>query len=215
MGIQVVTLERVKEQAFAQDILAFATDRYKATVTKGWKVMVQHVSDPARWIDLYDAARYTGQDPETWLNCDAWSMAWDEPVAGGCVHATSRTRRKQLARRMELENFDPVMTEKAINYDLLILVNDSYASYLASRFQLEDYLLYLLTHECMHFVEDWSKKHLVLDDVPPSQDQQVVTTLSAYVESVGGWDIFKRLYGLTSECGAMTCPAILRQSSLY
>ena len=180
-------------------MLAFATDMYNAATTKGWKVMVHHVSDPTRWIDLYDAARYSGQDPVTWLNCDAWSMAWDEPVAGGWVHATSRTRRKQLARRMELENFDPGMTAKAINYDLLILVNDSYASYLASRFQLEGYLLYLLAHECLHFVEDWSGKYLVVDDVPPSQDQQVVTTLSAYVESVGGWDIFKRLYGLTSE----------------
>jgi len=199
MGIQVVTLERVKEQAFARDMLAFATDMYNAATTKGWKVMVHHVSDPTRWIDLYDAARYSGQDPVTWLNCDAWSMAWDEPVAGGWVHATSRTRRKQLAKRMELENFDPGMTAKAINYDLLILVNDSYASYLASRFQLEGYLLYLLAHECLHFVEDWSGKYLVVDDVPPSQDQQVVTTLSAYVESVGGWDIFKRLYGLTSE----------------
>ena len=199
MGIQVVTLERVKEQAFARDMLAFATDMYNAATTKGWKVIVHHVSDPTRWIDLYDAARYSGQDPVTWLNCDAWSMAWDEPVAGGWVHATSRTRRKQLAKRMELENFDPGMTAKAINYDLLILVNDSYASYLASRFQLEGYLLYLLAHECLHFVEDWSGKYLVVDDVPPSQDQQVVTTLSAYVESVGGWDIFKRLYGLTSE----------------
>jgi hypothetical protein len=202
MGIQLATLERLKEQAFAEDILAFAADKYNAATTKGWKVMVHHVSDPTRWIDLYDAARYTGQDAVTWLNCDAWSMAWDEPVAGGWVHATNLARRKQLARRMELENFDPGMTAKAINYDLLILVNDSYASYLASRFQLEGYLLYLLTHECLHFVEDWSGKYLVVDDVPPWQDQQVVTTLSAYVENVGGWDIFKQLYGLTSEAAS-------------
>jgi hypothetical protein len=106
------------------------------------------------------------------------------------------------------------MTAKAINYDLLILVNDSYASYLASRFHLEGYLLYLLTHECLHFVEDWSGKQLVLDDVPPWQDQQVVLTLCAYVESVG-WDAFKRRYGLTSEFKAIICPATLRQSNLF
>ena len=107
MGIQLVTLERVKEQAFAQDILAFATAKYKAATTKGWRVMVQHVSDPVRWMDLYDAARYSGQDPATWPTCDAWSMAWDEPVAGGWVHTTDPRRRKMLARRMELENVDP------------------------------------------------------------------------------------------------------------
>jgi hypothetical protein len=44
MGIQLATLERLKEQAFAQDILAFATDRYDVATTKGWKVIVHHVS---------------------------------------------------------------------------------------------------------------------------------------------------------------------------
>jgi len=121
-------------------------------------------------------------------------MAWDEPVAGGWVHTTSPRRRKNLARRMELENFDSAITAKAINYDLLVFVNDSYASYLARRFQLEGYLLYLLTHECLHFVADWSGKNLVVDDVPPWQDQQVVTTLSAYVQNVGGWNTFKERY---------------------
>jgi len=194
LGIQLVTLERVKEQTFARDILAFATDRYKAAATKGWKVMVHHVSDPVRWIDLYDVARYSGQDPETWPNCDAWSMAWDEFVAGGWVHSTSPRRRRMLARRMELENSDPAMTAKAINYDLLVFVNDSYASYLATRFQLGGYLLCLLTHECLHFVEDWSGKHLLVDDVPPWQDQQVVSILSAYIKNVGGWNTFKQRY---------------------
>lgn len=194
MGIQLVTLKPVKEQTFAQDVLAFATVRFKATVTKGWKVMVQHVSDPVRWVDLYDVARYTGQDPAGWPSCDAWSMAWDEPVEGGWVHATSPERRKQLARRMEMEGFDLVMTAKAVNYDLLIFLNDSYATYLAKVLQLEGYFLYLITHECLHFLEDWSGRHLVVDDVPPWQDQQVVTTLSSYVESVGGWDAFKQRY---------------------
>jgi hypothetical protein len=194
MGIQLATFERIKEQAFAQDILAFATDRYNATTTKGWNVMVHHVSDPARWIDLFDTARYSGRDPETWPNCDAWSMAWDEPVAGGWVHTTSPRRRKNLARRIELENFDPAIAANAINFDLLVFVHDSYANYLARRFQLETYAFYLLTHECLHSVEDWSGKHLVVDDVPPWEDQQVVTTLQAYVETVGGLDAFKQLY---------------------
>jgi hypothetical protein len=121
-------------------------------------------------------------------------MAWDEPIAGGWIHTTSPRRRKMLAKRMELENFDPAMTAKAINYDLLVFVNDSYADYLARRFQLEGYLVYLLAHECLHFTEDWSGKHLVVDDVPPGQDQQVVATLQAYVEHVGGWNTFKQLY---------------------
>jgi hypothetical protein len=194
LGIQLAAFERFKEQAFARDILAFATAKYNAAMTKGWKVMVHHVSDPTRWIDLYDAARYSGQDPETWPNCDAWSMAWDEPVAGDWAHTTSPRRRRILAKRMELENYDAAMAAKAINYDLLVFVNDSYASYLAKRFHLEGYFLYLLTHECLHFAEDWSGKHLVVDDVPPSQDQQVVTTLQAYVEHVGGWNTFKQLY---------------------
>jgi len=43
-------------------------------------------------------------------------------------------------------------------------------------------------------VQDWSGRHLVVDDVPPWQDQQVVSVLSAYVENVGGWKTFKRRY---------------------
>jgi hypothetical protein len=69
-------------------------------------------------------------------------MAWDEPVGTGWVHTTDVRRRRMLARRMELENFDRAIAAKAINYDLLIFVNDCYASYLARRFQLERYLLY-------------------------------------------------------------------------
>jgi hypothetical protein len=156
--------------------------------------MVQHISDPARWIDLYDAARYSGSDAATWLASDAWSMAWDEPVGGGWVHTTSPKRRKMLARRMELENFDPAIAAKSIKYDLLIFINDSYANYLANHFHLENYAFYLLSHECLHFVSDWCGKTLVVDNVPPWQDRQVVTTLSAYVESFGGWKIFKRRY---------------------
>jgi hypothetical protein len=193
LGIQLATIERVKEQAFARDILAFATRKYKSA-TRGWRVMVQHISDPARWIDLYDAARYTGQDPATWLASDAWGMAWDEPVAGGWVHTTSIRRRRMLARRMELEHFDSAISAEAIKCDLLVFVNDSYANYLANHFHLESYAFYLLTHECLHYVSDWSGKTLVVDNVPPSQDQQVVTTLSAYVESIGGWKIFKQRY---------------------
>jgi hypothetical protein len=194
LGIQLVTLERVKEQAFAQDILAFAADRYNAATTKGWKVMVHHISDPLQWVDLFDAARYTGQDPESWANCDAWSMSWDEPITGGWIHTTSPKRRRMLARRMELENFDPAIAAEAIKHDLVIFLNDSYANYLARCYQLETYAFYLLAHECLHFTEDWSGKHLVVDDVPPGQDQQVVTTLQAYVEHVGGWNTFKQLY---------------------
>jgi hypothetical protein len=54
------TLKSVKEQAFAQDILAFATDKYKAATTRGWRVMVQHITDPVRWIDLYFELHISG-----------------------------------------------------------------------------------------------------------------------------------------------------------
>jgi hypothetical protein len=193
LGLRFPTLKRVKEQAFAQDIRAFATDKYNATMTKDWKVMVQHVSDRLRWMDLYNVARHTAQDFVMWPDADAWSMAWDEPDGeGGWIHAATPTSRKDLARRMELENFHPVMAAEAINYDVLIFVNDPRANYLASYFQVEGYLVYVLTHECLHFVEDWSGKHLVLDNVPPWQDRQVGATLSAYVESLGGWNAFKQ-----------------------
>jgi hypothetical protein len=193
LGIQLVRLERVKEQAFAQDILAFATEKYKSA-TRGWRVMVQHISDPGRWIDLYDAAKYTGQDPATWLASDAWSMAWDEPVGTGWVHTTNTRRRRMLARKMEMEDFDPAITAEAVNCDLLIFVNDSYANYLARRFRLESYAFYLLTHECLHFVADWCGKTLVVDNVPPWQDRHVLATLSGYVESLGGLNTFKQRY---------------------
>jgi hypothetical protein len=111
---QLLTLKPDKEQAFAEDILAFASRKFNASMTKGWTTMVQHVANTARWKDLYKVTRYTGQDPFTWPNCHAWSTAWDEPAAGGWVHATSLARRRQLATRIELTDFDPMITVEKV-----------------------------------------------------------------------------------------------------
>ena len=146
-----------------------------------------------RQFDPQDPERTIPNELSRWLS-DKGILAWDEPVAGAWIHTTSPRRRRMLARRMELENFDPAIAAEAIKHDLVIFVNDSYADYLARCYQLETYSFYLLAHECLHFTEDWSGKHLVVDDVPPWEDQQVVTTLQAYVEHVGGWNTFKQRY---------------------
>jgi hypothetical protein len=193
MGIQLLILKPNKEQLFAQDILEFAIAKYKATAMSGWNVLVEHV-DPARWIDLFFVSRHAGQHPHSWTECDAWSTAWDEPVAAGWVHATTRARRQQLATKTELTQFDSALAARAIDYDLLIFLNDEYATHLGNRLGITDYLLYLIVHECLHYCEDWTGKHLVEDCVPPSQDREVVATLSEFVQSIGGWDVLKRRY---------------------
>lgn len=194
MGMQVLTLRPAKEQTFAEEILSFATEKYKATMMQGWRCLVEHVSDPTRWMDLYDVARYTGQDALGWHECDAWSTAWDEPVGRGWVHVVNPTRRKQLAERMELEAYDPALAAKAIKYDLLILLNDPYAIHLGKYYANERYILYLISHEIHHYIQDWTGRQVVCDHVAPSNDTAVVETLEGFIQAVGGWDAFKQQY---------------------
>ena len=200
MAIQIQNLNPAREQVFVYDFLRFASDKYESPATKGWTAIVHHVTDPASWVDLFRVARYSGQDASTWVETDAWSIAWDEPVrGGGFVHARSRRRRRQLARKIELLQYDPALARRAVNYDLVVCINDVYAAIatdsLASHplANLEIFSAYVLAHEAMHYIEDWTRKHLVADNVPPWLDSEVTQTLQEFNESIG-WDVFKERY---------------------
>ena len=80
LGIELVSLTQSREEAFAQEMLHFASQKYDSTETKRWNVMVERILDPGDWIDLYDVAQFTGQDACEWVTCDAWSSAWDQPT---------------------------------------------------------------------------------------------------------------------------------------
>jgi hypothetical protein len=95
---------------------------------------------------------------------------------------------------MELTYFDAALAARAVEYDVVIFVNDSYATYNAHLFQREDYLLYLVTHELEHFCDDWTCKQLVRDDVPPSQDAVVLATLNEFAQTLGGFEALKQRY---------------------
>ena len=76
----------------------------------------------------------------------------------------------------------------------MIFINDSYEKHLASYLQHPTYSLYLLTHEILHFVEDWTGKPLVRDGVPPNEDREVMKTLNDFIAQTGGWEKFRRKY---------------------
>jgi len=193
LEIQRLALSFAKEKDFAQDFLAFASKRHGASVTQGWKVLVQHVSDMTRWNSLYNVARYAGQDPFTWGTCDCWSFAWDEPIAGTWVHVKNTDRRRQLAERTELLYFDPSIATKALQHDLLIFVNDSLTSLSVHDLGL-GYIFYLIAHECLHWVSDWTSKELVRDGVPPKKDRIVVSTLDTFLRSLSPELIAQRYF---------------------
>jgi hypothetical protein len=193
LTLELIQLQIGKEEAFAHDFLAFASKKLNATVLDGWTVLVEHVSDVG-WIDLFDVARHSGQTAGSWPSCDCWSFAWDQPVGDGWVHLKSRARRRRLAAAMELTNFDAALAARAVEHDVVIFLNDSYATYNANLFQREDYLLYLVSHELQHFCDDWTCKQLVRDDVPPSQDAVVLATLNEFARSLGGLEALKQRY---------------------
>ena len=198
---QLLRLRPTREHAFINEFLAFASTKYASATTMGWTAIVHHVTDPTRWVELYHVARYSGQEASTWAETDAWSTAWDEPdVLAGFVHARSRKRRKQLARKIELLHFDPALARKAVNHDLLVFINDVYATIIAESLaahplmNMETFSAYILAHEAMHYIEDWTRKKLVCDGVPPWLDMEVISTLNDFAESIGGWDAFKQRY---------------------
>jgi len=171
-----------KERDFAQDFLAFASQRHGANAIKDWTVTVQHIPDTARWVALYRVARHSGQDPYNWETCDAWSFAWDVVVVGAWVHVRNPTMRRQLADRMELASFDPSVAAKAVQYDLVIFVNDPLTSLPIHDLGL-GYIKYLIAHEVLHWISDWTSKQLVRDGVRPEKDRVVVSTLDAFLHS--------------------------------
>ena len=194
MGIRLLEFKLGKERVFEQDVLNFASVKYGSEVTKSWTVTVMHVKDPADWIDLFDVARYSHMDPATWPDSDAYSITWDIPTLTGVVHLRNPRTRRQLANRMPLTKFGTKITKKAAHCDLATFLNDSLLNWLGNLYQRADYSLYVLTHEALHSVEDWTGKHLVVDGVPPSEDTQVAATLEAYIKHSGGWDACKKRY---------------------
>ena len=47
LGIELVSLTQSREEAFAQEMLHFASQKYDSTETKRWNVMVERILDPA------------------------------------------------------------------------------------------------------------------------------------------------------------------------
>jgi hypothetical protein len=195
LGIRVVTFKLGGEANFARDILHFASDRYGSTETRNWTCMVTHVADPGAWVDLYDVSRHTFMEAGAadWPGSDAWSMSWDELTSTGWRHA-SVPRRRQLVTQLELNSFDAKVAQAAVEYDLVTFLNDSLVSWLANLHKMAEYPLYLLTHEVAHYASDWSGKSLVVDGVPPREDREVMKTLEAFVEHVGGWTELAKRY---------------------
>ena len=200
MERQLLVVKPANEKRFVQDFLVFASKKYHSKPTIGWTSHIEHISDPTIWIDLYQVAKYTGQNALTWHESDAWSFSWDRPTANGFVHTTSQRKRRQLARKIELYDFDPMLAEKAINFDLMIFINDTYAAialdWLRSNplTNCENFALYVLSHEVLHYVQDWTGKQLVMDEVPPWLDEQVSNSLDEFVIRSGGWTEIERRY---------------------
>jgi hypothetical protein len=92
---------------------------------------------------------------------------------------------------MELDDFNPKISAEAIEYDLVIFINDAYAVQPANGMC---YLHYLIAHECLHHVGDWIGKELAADNMAPWQDKIVAATLDSFIEKIGGLDEFKRRY---------------------
>lgn len=194
MGIrEILILRPDKEQAFAHDILEFASRKYNSDATTNWNIMAVHIKDSGAWRNLFNVAKYSGQDQFSWENCDVWSTAWDEATTKGFVHVSNVQRRKELAERIEMVDFDSVIAAKAVNYDVLIFFNDPLVWYNAIGLQMPDYLLYLITHQAMYYIEDWTNSKLVLNNVQPVDDRKVFATLRDFVRSIGA-DQFKRRY---------------------
>ena len=192
MAIQ-LTLKPAREQAFARDVLLFASHKYKSPKTEHWTVLVQHVQTTTSWSALWNVSKYTGQNPFTWDTCDAWSITWDKPTTSGFIHITSTRLRKKLAVRMEMVDFDPALALRAVRYDMLITVNDTLATYNGNRIGMADYILYLITQQCMYCIQDWTNQQLVLANVDPQEDREVMATLDEFIRAAG-WQEFKRRY---------------------
>ena len=193
MEIKLAEFATGKEQAFEQDVLHFASALYGSPTTRSWTVMLVHIQDPAKWIDLYDIAQYSHMNPETWCDSDAYSTSWDEPTPAGFRHPDP-PRRLELAKMIGLNRFDPQIAASAPLYDVVTFIFDPLQNWLTNLLKMPTYPAYALVHESLHFVEDWSHKQLVKDGVHPWEDTEVIATLDAYIKHVGGWNAFRRQY---------------------
>ena len=193
LALELIQLRTDKEQAFARDFLSFASRKFNATAVMDWSVLVEHIAD-VRWIDLFDVARFTGQTASIWPTCDCWAMAWDTPIDDTWVHLKDPASRRLLAAAIGLCAFDPALATRAVRHDMMICVNDSYANFLAHVFDRADYSVYLISHELLHFVDDWTGKQRVQDTVPPTGDIVVEATLKEFVQKIGGIVALKQRY---------------------
>jgi len=195
LAIELLSFRPGKEATFEEDVLHFASRRYQCDITKTWTATVVHVTDPRRWIDLFDVSRHTCMEasPSEWPSSDAWSFAWDVLTPAGWSHAAPAMR-PELATRMELTSFDPEVASKAVKYDLVTFLQDPLLTLAANRIRMADYCVQVLIHEALHFVSDWCHRQIVVDAVHPYRDRQVIKTLAAFIRDVGGWNAFKQRY---------------------
>jgi len=156
---------------------------------------VVHVTDPGRWVDLFQVSRHTSMEASAtgWLGCDAWSFAWDVLTPRGWIHADI-DQRPEIARMMELVNFDAELASVALHYDLVTFIQDPVLASAALETRLSDYNVHVLVHEALHFCSDWGHRPIVIDFVHPYLDREVVATLTAFVHHLGGWSAFKQRY---------------------
>ena len=182
-----------KEQQFEADVLHFASDLYHSPRTAHWTCLIEHIQDPARWVDLFDIAQFAHMSPETWCDTDAFTTSWDEPTPDGFKHP-GRPRRLKLAKLIGLNRFDPQIAVRAPKYDVLTFIFDPLQNWLANLLGIPTYSVYVICHEVAHLIEDWTQQALVKDGVHPWEDTGVVATLDAYIKHVGGWGAFRRLY---------------------
>jgi len=191
--MQQVRFRPDKEREFERDFLRFASDRYESRTTKTWTVAVTHVQDSGDWMDLYDIARYSHLDPGAWNTSDAYSLTWDVPTRKGWQHLDSMSR-GQLVRRMQLSGFGAKAANWAAQFDLATLLHAPLLHCLGAYYRMPAYPVYVLCHEVMHVIEDWTEKTLVSDGVPPDQDREVIVALNAFVDKSCGWPAIQRLY---------------------
>jgi len=195
LGFEMVSFQPGKETEFEEDVLHFASRRYASETTRNWKCTVVHITDPGRWIDLFEVSRHTSMEALAgeWPSCDAWSFAWDVLTTEGWIHADIRER-PQIAREMELINFDAEIAFETLRYDVVTFLQDPVLALAAIKTKLADYNLHVLVHEALHFASDWGHRPIVIDFVHPYQDREVVATLTAFVHHLGGWSAFKQRY---------------------
>lgn len=194
MTIELVRFRPDKEQAFERDFLIFASERYASKQTQGWTVGVDHVFDSGDWMDLYDLAQYSHLDPTGWSTSDAYSINWDVLTPKGWQHLDLSSRRQLLSRMQPMSGFGARAAEWAAQFDLATLLHVPLLNCLRAQYRMPTYTAYVLCHEVMHVIEDWTGKPLVTDGVPPDQDHEVSIAFTAFVEKSGGWTQLKQQY---------------------